>query len=79
MSEKVIMLWGEESVRRYFDVYDRSNEAVRMLLDHVDVYVFDTEGEAEAFRLGVCAGGGDFCELTSRGYSNLLALKEEAI
>lgn len=78
MAEKVIVLWGEEAVQRYFSVGDRSPETVAMLLQHIDIYDFKTEAEAEAFRFGVCAvksnSAKDFCEVTEHGYESLLRL-----
>ncbi|MDR1945982.1 MAG: hypothetical protein LBQ51_02290 [Desulfovibrio sp.] len=79
--EKVILLRGDEPVKRYFCVRDRSKETVRMVLDNIEVYDFDTEEEAEAFRLGLCAIGDakvpDFCEVTVQGYKSLLTLRRE--
>ena len=79
MVEKIIVLWGEEPVQRYFNITDRSQETVALLLDHIDVYEFATEAEAEAFRFGVCAvkapSAKDFCELTVQGYKNLRELQ----
>ena len=79
MAEKVIVLWGEEAVQKYFNVHDRSAETVSMLLGHIDIYEFKTEDEAEAFRFGACAvksdSAKDFCELTEQGYKSLLQLQ----
>jgi hypothetical protein len=80
MPEKIIALVGEEPVRRYFDVFDRSKETVDMVLQHVRIYDFDTQEEAEAFRMGVCAVSSpearDFCEITQHGYKNLLCISK---
>lgn len=46
MAEKVIVLSGEEPVKRYFNVDDRSGETVAMLLEHIDVYEFPSSEEA---------------------------------
>jgi hypothetical protein len=83
MCEKVIVIWGEDAVNRYFNVRDRSKETVNMLLKHIDIYDFNTEDEAEAFRLGVCAvkspSAEDFCELTQQGYSSLINIAENGL
>lgn len=80
MAEKVVVLWGEEPVQRYFNVVDRSEETVDLLLKHIDVYEFATVEEAEAFRFGVCAvkspSANDFCELTVQGLESLHAIKQ---
>ena len=77
--EKVILLCGAEPVRKYFNVTDRSRETVELLLESIDVYEFDTEAEAEAFRMGLCAGHSaeakDVSELTEQGYKTLLKMQ----
>jgi hypothetical protein len=83
MSEKVIVLLGDEPIRRYFDVTDRSVETLSLVLDHTDVYEFSSQEEAEAFRFGMCVvktpSARDFCELTEHGYATLLSLQKQSI
>lgn len=80
MAEKVIVLSGEEPIKRYFNVEDRSGETVAMLLRHIEVYEFPSSEEAEAFRFGLCAvttpTARDVCELTLKGYETLVSLEK---
>ena len=65
----------------FYDYGAWTKENAEKILEHVDVYEFATEDEAEAFRLGLCAvkspSARDFTEITERSYQSLLSLAVE--
>jgi hypothetical protein len=79
----VILIRGVDAVKKYLSVQDLSTEAMKMIYKSIDIYEFDTEEEAEAFRMGLCAvcedKADDFCEMSGRGYKNFLALLRKAL
>lgn len=75
---QVIVLWGGQEVSDFYDHAAWTSDNARKILEHVDVYDFATEDEAEAFRMGLCAvktpSAKDFTEITLRSYQALLEL-----
>ena len=76
----VIVLWGGPEVSMLYDYARWTKDNARKILEHVDVYDFATEDEAEAFRMGLCAvkspSARDFSEITERSYRALLEMVE---
>ena len=71
----VIILWGGPEVSNFYDYGVWTKENAEKILEHVEVYDFDTEAEAEAFRMGLCAvktpSAKDLTEITERSYQAL--------
>jgi len=67
----VVLLWGEEAFRILCDLRRRTGEDLKKLAAAVEIYVFDTEAAAEAFRQGICAARTreDVFELSSVQYN----------
>ena len=83
MAAKVIVLWGGPEVSNFYDYAVWNGENAQKILEHVDVYDFQTEEEAEAFRMGLCAvkslTAKDFTEITERSYQALQELANLAV
>ena len=75
---RVIVLWGDAEVSWFYDYAQWTVENARKILDHVEIYDFDTFEESEAFRMGLCAvktpSARDFTEIAERSYRALLEL-----
>lgn len=75
---EVIILWGGEEVENFYDHASWTPETARRILEHVAVYEYATEDEAEAFREGLCAvvsvTARDFTEITGKSYRALQTL-----
>ena len=81
MMADVIILWGDQEVQAYYDYSARTPEVAKILLSKITVYKFDTEEEAEAFRLGLCEvkspNAHEFSELPPAGYAALFTQCKE--
>jgi hypothetical protein len=81
INNRVILIKGAEAVRRYLCVRERGKDSLKLIRDSIEIYKFDTEEEAEAFRMGLCAvcedAADDFCEMSEQGYKNFIALLRE--
>jgi hypothetical protein len=81
IQNKVILINGAEAVRRYLCVYERGKESLKLIYNSINIYDFDTEEEAEAFRMGLCVvcedRAEDFCEMTEQGFKNFISLFRE--
>ena len=75
---RVFILWGAQEVATFYDYRAWSAEAAAAMLKNSAVYEFDTEEEAEAFRMGLCAvtvpSARDFTEITEASHEALRKL-----
>ncbi len=73
--ELVIILWGGEEVQNYYNYAKWTPSVVQAILDHIEIYDFDTYEEGEAFRQGMAATlvatARDFMEVPLEGYKSL--------
>jgi hypothetical protein len=77
---RVILILGRYAVQRYFCVHDRSKATLSLIYKSIKKYDFDTEEEAEAFRMGLCAcedNADAVCEMTEAGYKSFIKLVRE--
>ena len=58
----------------FYDYSKWTKPNIKKMLDNIEIFEFETDAEAEAFRIGPCVvkTGKDFDEITPASYSALL-------
>jgi hypothetical protein len=51
---RVYLVWGSEAIALVYDVMKRDATSLHAILGATEIYEFETDAEAEAFRIGLC-------------------------
>lgn len=79
MKYQVYILWGSEAVDLFYDYSKWTQETASQMLSQIEVFEWNTEDEAEAFRIGLCAvrnSGRDFDEIMPESYKSIKKMAE---